>query len=138
MATHWNLDQKKKKDKAKKRKSRKNLTILLLYMVTCNYAKQKVSECLFTHNTFVKTTKELSRAKHLTEVQNHNNSQQKWVYRPHVLITSITLWTSTPVCTWDTAAAPAGSLATSRYSACGNSGNTDPRPAGSHPQALYL
>lgn len=50
----------------------------------------------------------------------------------------IILWTSTPVDTWGTAAGPAASSAISRCSACGNSGSTDPRPAGSHPQALYL
>lgn len=48
------------------------------------------------------------------------------------------LWTSTPVDTWDTAAGPAASSAISRCSACGNSESTDPRPAGSRPQALYL
>lgn len=50
----------------------------------------------------------------------------------------VTLWTSTPVDTWDTVAAPAVSSATLRCSACGNSGNTDPTRADSRLQALCL
>lgn len=50
----------------------------------------------------------------------------------------LTLWTSTPVGTWDTAVGPAASWATSRCSACENSESTDPRPAGSRRQAPYL
>lgn len=49
-----------------------------------------------------------------------------------------TPWTSTPVGTWGTAAGPAASSATSGCSACGNSGSTDPRPAGSRLLALCL
>lgn len=61
-----------------------------------------------------------------------SSKQQQQLH--HTLI----LWTSTPVGTWGTAVGPAASSAISRCSACGNSGNTDPRPAGSRPQALYL
>lgn len=134
--------------------------------VTCNHAKQEATcgEGFSSFNHIINLSTEFNRfqmslALHLKEIYKKNQNviysrtkieanEQASVKDGRgsffvsqqccLLLLSFTLWTSTPVCTWGTAAAPAASSAISRCSACGNNGSTDPRPAGSRLQALYL